>query len=112
VDRVAFLSKMFRMYPMSFNEYNIEDWMEAYKSVLSNPKINYDNLFNLMIRKWNSTANAPTPQWFEENISQVIEKDERCAAIRHIEEMRETAEPMPEYVKVRIEELKKKMSMG
>lgn len=112
MDRTEFLTKMFRMYPNSFNEFNIADWMEAYKAVLSDSRIDYDRLFQTMIRKWSSTTVAPHPSWFDENVSTSIVKDESCTAIRHIEEIKKTAEPMPESFKARMEELKQKMSMG
>ena len=112
MDRTEFLTKMFRMYPNSFNEFNIADWMEAYRAVLSDSRIDYERLFQTMIRKWNSTTVAPHPSWFDENVSASIVKDERNAAIRHIEEIKETAEPMPEDFKIRMQALKQKLSMG
>ena len=111
MDRTSFLEKLFRMYPSSFNEFNIKDWFDAYEQVLASPRINYDKLFTLMIKTWTSTTVAPHPQWFETNISNVIEKDDKCAAVRHIEEIQRTSEPIPEHVKIRMEELKRKMTL-
>lgn len=112
MDRTEFLTKMFRMYPNSFNEFNIADWMEAYKAVLSDSRIDYERLFQTMIRKWNSTTIAPHPSWFDENVSTSIVKDERSAVMRHLEEIKETAVPMPEDFKIKMEALKQKLSMG
>ena len=55
---------------------------------------------------------APSPKWFADNRSSYIERDERCQAVRHIESIKEDSVPPPEFVKQRMEELKKKMSMG
>ena len=112
MDRTTFLEKLFRMYPANFNEFNIPDWFEAYELILSSPRINYDKLFTLMIKTWTSTTNAPHPQWFEANVSSAIERDERCSAVRHIEEVKRTAEPIPEHVKMKMEELKRKMAVN
>lgn len=113
MDRTEFLTKMFRMYPNSFNEFNIADWMEAYKAVLADSRIDYDRLFQTMIRKWNSTTVAPHPSWFDENVSTSIVKDDKCQAVRQMEEWRkEEREPIPEEIKARMEALKQKLSMG
>ena len=111
MDRNGFIERLFTMFPLNFNENNIPYWSEAYESVLTG-SINYDKLFHFMIMEHNNMSAAPSPKWFADNRSSYIERDERSAAIRHIEEIKETAEPMPEYIKVRMEELKKKMSMG
>ena len=79
MDRTEFLTKMFRMYPNSFNEFNIADWMEAYKAVLSDSRIDYERLFQTMIRKWNSTTVDRT---LYEQVRQVLELNKRERHIR------------------------------
>ena len=112
MDKTAFLKRLFAMFPMNFNENNIQYWIEAYESAFGNSKINYDKLFHFMIAEHNNMSSAPSPKWFLENKSMCIEKDERSAAIRHIEEIKETAVPMPEDFKIKMEALKQKLSMG
>ena len=111
MDRNEFIERIFTMFPLTFNENNIPYWTEAYESVLIG-SINYDKLFHFMIMEHNNMSAAPSPKWLNDNRSSYIERDERSAAIRHIEEIKQDAVPPPETFKLKLAELKKKMSMG
>ena len=111
MDRTAFLERLFTMFPLNFNENNIPYWSEAYESVLIG-SINYDKLFKFMITEHNNMSAAPSPKWFSDNRTNYIVKDDLSPALRHMEEIKQDSVPMPESFKLRMEELKKKMSMG
>lgn len=112
MDRTTFLQRVFLMYPANVNENNMPFWIQAYEHVL-NQNINYDKLFNVMISKYEYTHTAPSPRWFKENLSDCIIRDDKCAALKHHEALKnEKYEPMPEHVKQKLEMLKKKLSMG
>lgn len=111
MDKNGFLERLFTMFPLNFNENNIPYWSEAYENVLSSPRINYDKLFRFMITEHTNMSSAPSPKWFADNRANYIEKDERPATIRHLEEIRQTAEPMPEDFKEKMRMLKEKVTM-
>lgn len=112
MDRTAFLERLFTMFPLNFNENNIPYWMEAYEAVLNSSMINYDKLFKFMIMEHNNMSAAPSPKWFADNRSSYIERDERCQAVRQMEEIKQDSVPMPEDFKIRMQALKQKLSMG
>lgn len=112
MDRTEFLNKFFKMYPTSFTEANIPVWWEIYEGILP-VTIDYNRLFNDLIMNWHTMGTAPSPNWFKENhLITNAKKDERCAAIVHIEEIKRTAEPMPEDVKTKMRDLMNKLKMG
>lgn len=87
-------------------------WIEAYENVLSQ-NIDYDKLFNVMIATYEYTHTAPSPKWLKDNLTGCIIRDDKCAALKHHEALKnEKFEPMPEEVKRKFEQLKKKLSMG
>lgn len=111
MDRTAFLEKFFKMYPSSFNENNIPVWWEIYEGILP-VNVNFDKLFYHLVTEWNSTGTAPAPTWFKESSTVNSAKNDKCSALIHAEEIKQTAEPMPETFKLKLAELKQKMSMG
>lgn len=46
---------------------NIEIWTEDYRAVLQEKTINYDKLYELLLREWGSSYYAPTTQWLIEH---------------------------------------------
>lgn len=113
MDRTIFLEKLFSMFPMNFNENNTKYWVEAYETVFMNIKLDYERLFYIMITTYKYTNSAPSPQWFKENMSSCIIREEKSEALKHIEAIRnEKREEMPEDLKERLKRLKEKISMG
>lgn len=111
MDRTAFLEKFFKMYPSSFNENNIPVWWDIYEGILP-INVDFDKLFHHLVTEWQSTGTAPAPTWFNDSHTVNSAKSNKCVALRHMEEIKQTAEPMPESFKLKIQELKQKMSMG
>ncbi len=111
MDRGNFLKKLFSMFPMNFNENNMGYWIEAYESVLDKP-IDFDKLFWVMVSNYEYTNSAPSPHWFKNNLSSCIIRNDKCPALMHIENLKkEKREPMPEDLKRKLEQLKKKLAM-
>lgn len=112
MDKDIFLQKLFRMYPLVFNEHNIPDWYGAYSAILVNPNINFQTLFKHFVTNWNQMQTPPSPKWFKDNVSVCIETPNCSMVVKEIIKQRENAVPMPPEFKKRMEELKKKMMMG
>lgn len=111
MDKSEFLHKLFSMFPMNFTEDNVNYWLEAYEAVLTVP-LDFNKLFLIMVSNYDKTNTAPSPKWFKENMSGAIKKNDKCPALVHIESIRqEEREPMPEELKKKFEQLKKKLSM-
>lgn len=111
-ERNKFLEKLFRMYPLVFNEHNIPDWYQAYSMVLRNENINYNLLFQLFIMNWSDMTKAPSPKWFQDMVPSCIETTIKSKAVLEIEKSRQGSVPMPPEFKKKMEELKKKITMG
>ena len=111
-EKNKFLEKLFRMYPLVFNEHNIPDWYGAYSEVLANSNINYNTLFKHFITNWNQMQTPPSPKWFKDNISVCIETPKCSMVVQELIKQRDNAVPMPPEFKKRMEELKKKITMG
>lgn len=108
MNRAEFLSKFFNMYPNSFNDSNISDWTDAYAIVLSD-NLNFDKMFRFMIRNYNDTYKAPPPSWFKTYIDD-------CKLKEHNKLKQEPAilfdnNGIPEHVKAKMQELKKKLKV-
>lgn len=111
MDRSEFLQRLFSMFPMNFSEGNVTYWMEAYEAIL-NVALDFDKLFFIMISNYDKTNTAPSPKWFKENMSGAIKKEDKCPALRHIENLQqEQLTPMPDDVRKRLECLKQKLAM-
>ena len=65
MDRKEFLDTLVRMYPNSFNQGNLQIWMNGYKKVLSE-NLNFEVLFEKLITEYMSIHTAPAPAWFKE----------------------------------------------
>ena len=111
MDKNTFLEKLFRMYPVIFNEFNIPDWYDAYSDVLSVSGIDYDHLFRVMLLNWDDMRTAPSPKWFRQNHTASIKQDDRCEALKHIEEIKKDCVPPPPELKAKMAALKEKMEM-
>ena len=111
MDKNGFLQRLFAMFPMNFNENNIQYWIEAYEAAFGNSRINYDKLFHFMIAEHNNMSSAPSPKWFKDNKSSAIEQDDRCEALKHIEEIKKDCVPPPPELKAKMAALKEKMGM-
>lgn len=66
MNQDEFLSKLFSLYANSFNRGNGQTWLEAYKKALSNPNIDYDDLFDFVVCEY-SGQGAPKPSLLKEN---------------------------------------------
>lgn len=108
MDRNEFLSRIFKMFS-NFNDSNVEFWKPAYEEVLTEPNIDYEKLFKLMVTNWEQTYSAPAPKHFKGWKQDCIPKDDRCDALKNIEQMRENAAPPSPDVLARIEAMRKKM---
>lgn len=65
MNRAEFLEQLTKMYPNSFNQANLQIWMNGYKKVLSE-NLNFDVLFEKLITEYMSIHTAPAPAWFKE----------------------------------------------
>ena len=70
MNRENFLSNLFKLYPPA-NQQALEIWHKAYKQILPESGINYERLFNIMLREYGSTKTAPAPAWFYERLKTV-----------------------------------------
>lgn len=114
MDKTSFLERLFAMFPMNFNENNIPFWIEAYETAFGSSRIDYNKLFQFMIAEHSNMSSAPSPKWFRDNKASCVIKDDTCAAIQHLEEIKNDPLniPMPEDFKIKMEALKQKLSMG
>lgn len=82
-----------------FNENNIVIWRKDYELVLSEPNIDYDGLYNKIVREWSDTFRAPSTQWINDTKRDFIPKDTTCEALKEVRQMREeSASQTPEQV--------------
>lgn len=93
-----------------FNEVNTPIWQRDYESVLKEPNIDFDGLDMKILTDWDSTFNAPSTKWLKEAKRDFIQRDDRCEALVHIENIRNgESVPPPPDVLARIEAMRKKM---
>ena len=111
-EKNKFLEKLFRMYPLVFNEHNIPDWYQAYSMVLWNENINYNLLFKNFVMNWSDMTKAPSPKWFQDIVSLCIETSTKPKAVVEMEKARQESVPMPEEFSKKLQALKRKMVMG
>lgn len=65
-----FIEKLFKMYPSSFTQSNVDTWLSNYEIGLGD-NLNYDLLFNKVITKYGGTK-IPSIAWLLENSNEVV----------------------------------------
>lgn len=108
MNREQFIKKQLKKFGC-FTENNIEIWYKDYEQALQEPNIDFERLDMKIIRDWDSTFNAPSTKWLMGAKQDCIPRDDRCDALKNIEQMRENAAPPPPDVIARIEAMRKKM---
>lgn len=81
--RSEFLKTLWSMYPQTFTEKNAEIWKRAYEKTIPE-NIDFDKLFLLLSKEYNSVAIPPHPSWFIGRVDGCIKK-EKCEALRQIQ---------------------------
>ena len=111
MDRNEFIFKILNKFGC-FNDNNMSIWKEDYEQALQEPNIDYDGLYSKIIKNWDSTFNAPSTKWIIDAKQDCIPRDDRCDALKNIEQMRENAAPPPPDVLARIEAMRKKRGVA
>ena len=113
LNRESFLKKLFLMYPANFTKENAPIWKEAYEIVLTE-NLDYNKLFNIMVKDYKSIATAPSPAWFED-YKAICEEKQQNKALAEIKKLRETegVPPPPEFFEAakRLREKQQKESL-
>lgn len=106
MNKDDFLQHLFSLYPNTFTEKNLRTWHKAYSIVFGNKKIDFNKLFEVYVTSYQSTAIAPAPAWFKEHLSDCIIRPDKCAALVHIDKIREEGSvPPPKEFKEAIKNL-------
>lgn len=108
MNRDDFIKKQLNKFGC-FNVSNMAIWKADYEEALQEPNIDFDRLDKKIIKDWDSTFNAPSTKWLIGAKQDCIPKDERCDALKNIEQLRKNVSAPPPEVVAKIEAMKKKM---
>lgn len=97
MNQDEFITKQIKKFGC-FNANNMEIWINDYKSVLSEPYIDYAKLDRKIITEWDNTFNAPSTKWINEQkhncfFENVKDKDPEVIKAK---EILKTSSPPPE----------------